>query len=454
MSTATDTTGGIATEQVVAPPANTDRSVRAWLLGVAWPATRRWAIAAWRWLLTLYVIVRLGLVWRRFCGATGLARKHQHIDRDTGKLRTRIHQVPRLSRVQIGQHGASLRVRLRAGQCLEDYTKATGALRHAARCQAAGATEIDDEPGYLRLRLLRRDPLHWVLDVPRQISPGVLTIGLIENGEPWRLDLTAEPHCVISGATGSGKSAIEAAILRALAPTPAVLVMADLKFGLEAQPWRQRLSGVATTPAQVSAWCQALLVEAERRADLFKRLGVNNIEEAAALGVDLRRVVFVIDEIAEVALNDDSRGTGVAELLRVVQLVRSMGIHVILAGQRFGSDLGKGITSVRAQVGGRVCARVNDIETARMVLSNLDDDAQRRAMTIPRPGQAIVQTGPDWHYARAAYLSSAERRAVAARYADQAIGWADLAADDDHAARVVLPPEPLPATTTRLDLKD
>ncbi len=82
-----------------------------------------------------------------------------------------------------------------------------------------------------------------------------------------------------------------------------------------------------------------------------------------------------------------------------------------------------------------------------MVLSNLDDEGQRRALTVPRPGQAIVQTGSSWHYARATYLTSAERRATAARHAEQAITWQQLL-DQDTAA---LPPAPVLAQATRLD---
>ncbi|MCA1604001.1 MAG: hypothetical protein LC775_00610, partial [Acidobacteria bacterium] len=68
-----------------------------------------------------------------------------------------------------------------------------------------------------------------------------------------------------------------------------------------------------------------------------------------------------------------------------------------------------------------VCARVNDPETARMILAALDDDAHRRALTIPRAGQAMVQTGADWHYARGTYLTTPERRALAARHAEQTL---------------------------------
>jgi len=59
----------------------------------------------------------------------------------------------------------------------------------------------------------------------------------------------------------------------------------------------------------------------------------------------------------------------------------------------------------------------------------------------------IVQTDAEWHYARATYLSSAERRAVAARYAEQTLTWAQLLAADAAA----LPPAPVPAQAVRLD---
>jgi len=317
-----------------------------WLRGVAWPLARRTAIALWRHLLTLYVLTRLGLVWAAFCAATGLADTHTRVDRDSAKTTTRVRHVPRLDRIDAGPHGATLRVKLRPGQDLRTYTALAPALRHTARCQAASAVEIEDQPGYLQLRLLRRDPLHRVIDVPREIAPGVLVIGLTETGEPWLIDLTAVPHSVVSGATGSGKSAIQAAILAALAPTDAALILWDLKFGLEAEPWRPRATAIAAKPEQVAASCTKLLDLAERRAEGFRRLQVGSFEEAAAAGVQLRRVVVVCDEIAELTLADEQ---AINELLRVVQLVRALGIHVILAGQRFGSDLGKKITAVRAR---------------------------------------------------------------------------------------------------------
>ena len=148
-----------------------------WVRGIAWPALRRWTIAVWRHLLTLYVVARLGLLWASFCGATGLADQRTRVDRETGRAKVRIHHVPKLDKVHIGAHGATLRVKLRPGQDLATYTGLCPALRHTAHCQAAATTEINDQPGYLQLRLLRRDPPHRVIDRPREVAPGCCPSG-------------------------------------------------------------------------------------------------------------------------------------------------------------------------------------------------------------------------------------------------------------------------------------
>jgi S-DNA-T family DNA segregation ATPase FtsK/SpoIIIE len=236
----------------------------------------------------------------------------------------------------------------------------------------------------------------------------------------------------------SGKSTFLHALQAAIAPTNAALVFWDLKFGLEAEAWRARYTEIATTQPDVLASAQRVLVLAEQRATLLKQLGVRNIAEAAELGVSLRRVFVLVDEVAELAHDHDAAKTAdrvLRELLRIVQLVRAMGIHVILCGQRFGSDLGKLVTSIRAQVSGRICLQVNDPQTAEMVLAGLPTEVQKLALSLNRPGLGIVQDGQDWHYGRCAYLTAVEVHALAAAHADRRVSWDALtAADQDGAA--------------------
>lgn len=426
------------------PTATTDQGPGLWAVTRtvairAGSALIRGTIATWRYLCTLLTLARLGLLWKAFCAATGLAIQRTQTDQYGTRLHTTVHAVPRLDRYRVNAHGWTMRVRLRPGQHLGQYTEAAILLRHTARVQAVKAIELPEQPGFLELRILRRDPLVRVTERPREIEAGRLAVGATETGDPMVLDFTEHPHYQLIGATGSGKSMLLSCVQAAIAPTDGVLVFWDLKFGIEAEAWRARYTEVAVTQREVLASCGRVLGLAEQRAAILRRLGVRNVAEADAAGVHLRRVYVLVDEVAELAHDHQTEKIAdqlLRELLRIVQLVRAMGIHVILCGQRFGSDLGKNITSIRAQVSGRICLQVNDPQTAEMVLGGLASEDQKRALTLVRPGMAIVQDGQQWHYARCSYLTTVEIRALAAAHADKRIGWDELAADDQLAAAI------------------
>jgi S-DNA-T family DNA segregation ATPase FtsK/SpoIIIE len=392
----------------------------------------RGVVATWRYLWTIVALVRLGLLWTAFCGNTGLAVQRTRTD-DRGRLRIDVHAVPRLDRYRVTPHGWTARVHLRPGQHLAQYAEACVPLRHAARVEAVKVLELDGQPGFLELRVLRRDPLSRVTERPRALADGWLVCGSVESGDPMVVDFAEHPHVLVCGATGSGKSMLLSCLQAAVAPTDAALVFWDLKFGLEAEAWRERYTEVCTTQAEVLASCGRVLALAEQRAAILRGLGVRNVAEAEEAGVRLRRVFVLVDEVAELAHDHDGEKSAekiLRELLRVVQLVRAMGIHVILCGQRFGSDLGKNVTSIRAQVSGRICLQVNDTQTAEMVLGGLEGDVQRRALGLARPGTAIVPDGQDWHYARCSYLTTPEIRALAAAHAHRRVTWDALAEAD------------------------
>ena len=76
-------------------------------------------------------------------------------------------------------------------------------------------------------------------------------------------------------------------------------------------------------------------------------------------------IVLFVDEVAELFLvasrkDEERRDEMVTQLIRLAQLGRAAGIYLEVCGQRFGAELGKGATMLRAQLSGRVCHRVND----------------------------------------------------------------------------------------------
>jgi DNA helicase HerA-like ATPase len=142
-------------------------------------------------------------------------------------------------------------------------------------------------------------------------------------------------------------------------------------------------------------------------------------------------IVALVDEVAELFLmadkseKDEVSRTATA-LLRIAQLSRAFGIYLIICGQRIGSDLGPGVTALRAQLSGRICHRVNDPETANMALGDLDPAALDAARAIPAetPGVAVV-AGQDgsWHLARSVPVSEGEAEQAAFDYAHLAPSW-------------------------------
>ncbi len=144
--------------------------------------------------------------------------------------------------------------------------------------------------------------------------------------------------------------------------------------------------------------------------------------------------MVLVDEVAELFLMADKSEkeqvarTGTA-LLRVAQLGRAFGVYLIICGQRIGSDLGPGVTALRAQLSGRVCHRVNDPETATMTLGDLDPAAlvAARAIAAETPGVAIV-AGQDgsWYRARSVLVTEDQAEHAAATYAHLTPSWAVL----------------------------
>jgi S-DNA-T family DNA segregation ATPase FtsK/SpoIIIE len=316
--------------------------------------------------------------------------------------------------------GLTVLVRLHAGQTPATYLKAADALMHAWRVHAVRVTS--PERGLVLLTATASDPL---------ARPGLATapaallsalIGALESGGAWVMDLRLVPHWLITGATRSGKSTLLARLITELAPQPVALVGIDCKGGMELGLFGARLSALATCRREAVAVLSKLVVDMQDRMTVCRSAGVRSIWE---LPDKLRPVpvVVIVDEIAELYLSDGTRESKAeAEqcstlLLRIAQLGAALGLHLVVAGQRVGSDLGPGVTALRAQLGGRICHRVNDPGTAEMTLGDLNKDAVAVAQSITAEEQGVaVCTGPDGGWSRArSHLTTTEQAVSTAR---------------------------------------
>ncbi|MFB7243039.1 FtsK/SpoIIIE domain-containing protein [Streptomyces populi] len=402
-------------------------AVLAWLLVVG-DLLRRHR-PAWHWYLIGYpaTTCRVLLTWRKVALLNDLTVSHRPPRGLLGDLVVKGDPLrpltPRRSFPRANRLGLTVAVRLHAGQTPATYMKAADALVHAWKVHAVRVTS--PERGLVLLTATASDPLErpGLATAPAELLSAL--IGVLESGGAWVMNLRVVPHWLVVGATRSGKSTLLARLITQLATQRVALVGIDCKGGMELGLFAGRLSALATCRREAVAVLSALVVDMQDRMSACRTAGARSIWE---LPEKLRPipVVVIVDEIAELYLSDGTReGKAEAEqcstlLLRLAQLGAALGIHLVVAGQRVGSDLGPGVTALRAQLGGRICHRVNDPGTAEMTLGDLNKDAVAVAQSISAQERGVaVCTGPDggWSRARSHLTSTDEAVSVTRKYA-------------------------------------
>ncbi|MFF8424884.1 FtsK/SpoIIIE domain-containing protein [Streptomyces sp. NPDC016566] len=309
---------------------------------------------------------------------------------------------PKIRRVGGTSTGLRVTLRLPAGLEPADVAAASERLRHAWGVYSVTVAEI--KPGFIELRMTGYDVLRRVRMPRKAIAHDMIVpVALREDGTAFVRDYRKAPMALTLGANGSGKSMYQRNLVKGLAQLPVGLVGIDCKRGVEQNAYAPRLSALVTTPDDAASLLVVLVAEMEDRFDLLSKFGVSDVWE---LPENLRPVpvVALVDEVAELFLisskkDEERRERIVTALIRLGQMARAVGIYLEVCGQRFGSDLGKGATMLRAQLTGRVVHRVNDKQTAEMGLADVAPDAVPAASLIAmnRPGTAVAaDTSGGW----------------------------------------------------------
>ncbi|MGW7514834.1 FtsK/SpoIIIE domain-containing protein [Streptomyces sp. NPDC054796] len=352
---------------------------------------------------------------------------------------------PRRGLLRPTSTGLRMRLRLAPGQEPADVAASAERLRHAWGVHAAYVEPVG--PGVVELRLVGFDVLRRVR-MPRKVSGGFLRVpvALREDATAFVRDYRAVPHELVLGATLSGKSMFLRHLVAGLARQRVALVGIDCKRGVELASFAPRLTALATDPEQAAELLPVLVEEMERRYDLIKtrqRIAPSTPDEEITSDVwglpESERpvpVVLFVDEVAELFLvatrkDEERRDEMVTHLIRLAQLGRAAGMYLEVCGQRFGAELGKGATMLRAQLSGRVCHRVNDEPSAKMALGDIAPEAVGAACAIAPelPGLAVAgDTSGGWSRIRTPYLSLADAAAVCEETAHLAPDLSALAA--------------------------
>jgi S-DNA-T family DNA segregation ATPase FtsK/SpoIIIE len=184
-------------------------------------------------------------------------------------------------------------------------------------------------------------------------SPLTIALGRNVAGISVAADLAAMPHLLIAGTTGSGKSVAITAIATCLAmnnaPEELKFVMVDPKM-VELLRFNglPHLMGNVETDLErivgVLRWCT---LEMDRRYRLLEELGARDIEAYNRKSANrqghqrLPRVVVLLDELADLMMMapDQTERT----LVRLAQMARAVGIHLVVATQRPSTDIVTGL---------------------------------------------------------------------------------------------------------------
>ncbi|MFF5296706.1 FtsK/SpoIIIE domain-containing protein [Paractinoplanes globisporus] len=382
---------------------------------------RRHPLAFWYGYGFWFLWLRMRRTWRRIALNADLTATDRPTTGQLGPLLVKGQPirpvVPLLIRIRPRHYGATAVVAMHPGQIPQPFIDAADAMAHAWGVHAVRVVPAGRR-GRVNLTILRADPLKDTsMAAPASARPladlGAAVpddlraeVGNREDGHRWAIDLAVFPHWLITGATQSGKSTLINAAVARWAGRPIALVGIDCKGGMELAPLLPRLSALACDRAEAAHVLSRLVDEAQHRMALCRRHRVRSIWQ---LPEELRPVpvIVIVDEIAELYLiasreEKEAALRATTSLLRLAQLGAALAIHLIVAGQRVGSDLGSGVTALRAQLGGRICLKVNDPETADMTLGDLYPDAVEAAQQIgPAEKGVAITTADEFGWIRA-----------------------------------------------------
>lgn len=231
--------------------------------------------------------------------------------------------------------------------------------------------------------------LREILDsIPENKKNSKLLVALGKNimGNSIFCEIDKTPHMLVAGSTGSGKSVcincIIASILMRTKPNEVKLVLVDPKK-VELSMYNcipHLLIPVVTDPRKANDALKRIVREMEDRYDTFSEKGVKNIStynewvdkqnEGKPEEEQLNRmsyIVVIIDELADLMMVASKEVED--SIMRITQMARAAGIHLIIATQRPSTDVITGV--VKANIPSRISFAVSSSIDSRTILDQI-----------------------------------------------------------------------------------
>ena len=205
-----------------------------------------------------------------------------------------------------------------------------------------------------------------------------LILGKSIDGDMVIADLAKMPHLLIAGSTGSGKSVAVNTLIGSLVykflPTDLRFLMIDPKM-VELTPFDgvpHLLRPVVTNPNDAAGVLLGAVAHMERRYKMMSKIGAKTLDQynQKARNLDMPEmpfIVIVIDELADLMITSPKEVE--SAIMRLAQMARATGMHLVLATQRPSVDI---LTSlIKVNVPARVAFAVSSGHDSRTILDTM-----------------------------------------------------------------------------------
>jgi DNA segregation ATPase FtsK/SpoIIIE, S-DNA-T family len=258
----------------------------------------------------------------------------------------------------------------------KDLALALSAERLRIEAPVPGRAYVGIEVPNARSLVVRLRPLLETEAFYKVGSPLAIALGRDVSGNALAADLARMPHVLIAGTTGSGKSVCIAALATCLAmnnaPEDLRMVMIDSKMVelIRFNGLPHLLGKVETNVQRIQGVLRWVVAEMEHRYQLLEAAKVRDIEaynrrlQRRKEIQTLPRIVVLIDELADLMMSapDQTEHT----LVRLAQMARATGIHLVVATQRPSTDVVTGL--IKANFPARISFAVASQVDSRVIL--------------------------------------------------------------------------------------
>jgi S-DNA-T family DNA segregation ATPase FtsK/SpoIIIE len=298
---------------------------------------------------------RVGPTVTQFAVQPGFIKKTGSAEEDARQMKVRVAQIAALKK---------------------DLALALSAQRLRIQAPVPGKPYVGIEVPNSKSAVVRLRPILETDAFYRVNSPLAIALGRDISGQALVADLSRMPHLLIAGATGSGKSVCITSIAACLAmnnsPEDLRLVMIDSKMVelLRYNGLPHLYGKVETDIDRIMGVLRWVVVEMEHRYRLLEGAKARDLDSynrkvvRRTEGKTLSRIIIIIDELADLMMSAPDQTEH--NLVRLAQMARATGIHLVVATQRPSTDVVTGL--IKANFPARLAFAVASGVDSRVIL--------------------------------------------------------------------------------------